>query len=80
MSTEHLPPLPWTYMVTARPGEHEGSGHVYIVDANGRKIANLWGNRDEKLATLAIIMDAAGKAETPPQQTANLDGAPPARA
>lgn len=59
---KNLPPLPWSYLITASPGKHEGSGHVYIIDANGRKIANLWGTADEKMATCELIMKEAGGA------------------
>lgn len=37
-----LPPGPFTWITTARPGEHDGNGHVYIVDANGRKMAAIY--------------------------------------
>ena len=57
-TAEHLPPGPYRYEVTAKPGEHLGNGHVYIVDATGRKIASCWGNRDEKLALAALVIEA----------------------
>ena len=56
-----IPPTPYSYMVTARPGEHEGAGHVYLVDASGRKIASLWGNPGEKIALALFVIDAAAK-------------------
>ena len=58
----HLPPGPYQYMVTAKPGDHDGNGHVYIIDANGRKIANIWGKPDEKMALAQLIIDAKGPA------------------
>ena len=33
-----------------------GSYHIYLVDANGRKIAAIWGKQDEKLATAELIL------------------------
>jgi hypothetical protein len=59
--TGKLPPLPWTYMITAPANRHPGSGHVYIADANGRKIINLWGDQDEKIRLAEMIIDAAAK-------------------
>ena len=56
-----LPPGPYSYLSTAREGQHAGAAHVYIVDANGRKIACIWGRPDEKLA-LADLIIRAGEA------------------
>jgi hypothetical protein len=53
-----LPPGPWSIEVTARKGEHIGSGHVYLVDAKGRKIASIWGTPDEKIAVIDFILAA----------------------
>lgn len=59
MSTDkHLPPGPWHYETTARVGDHDGKGHVYIVDADGRKITTVWGPADSKLATANLIIKA----------------------
>lgn len=58
MTDNHLPSGPFTYETTARPGEHDGKGHVYIVDGTGRKIASLWGPADTKLAMAAMIIEA----------------------
>ena len=57
--TEALPPRPWEYLTTARPGEHDGSGHIYIIDANGRKIASIWGPAETKMAIVNLILRAA---------------------
>jgi hypothetical protein len=57
--SDSLPPLPWSYVTNAPAGLHEGKGFVYLIDANGRKIGTVWGNPDEKLATVALIMDLA---------------------
>ncbi len=54
-----LPPLPWSYETNAPVGQHEGKGFVYLLDANGRKIGTVWGNPDEKLAVVKLIMDAS---------------------
>lgn len=58
IETSALPPGPYEPMVTARPGEHIGSGHVYLVDSNDRKIASLWGTPDEKIALANLIICA----------------------
>ena len=39
MYEQHLPPRPWSYQTNAREGAHEGGGFVYLLDANGRKMA-----------------------------------------
>jgi hypothetical protein len=54
---EPLAPAPWAYETTAIGADH-GRGHVYIVDANGRRIASLWGPSATKMATAALILDA----------------------
>lgn len=62
MSTRKtLPPLPWSYETNALVGRHDGTGFVYLLDANGRKIGTVWGTPDEKLAIVELIMDAADK-------------------
>jgi len=55
-----LPPMPYGYATTAQPGDYHGNGHVYIVDANDRKIAALWGKPDEKMALADLIIRASG--------------------
>jgi len=55
---KHLPGGPFLYRVTAPEGRHEGSGLVHLLDANGRKIAQLWGSPDEKLALAELFIDA----------------------
>jgi len=55
---DNLPPGPFQYEITAPPGEHEGNRHVYIIDANGRKIASMWGRKEEKMALAALIIEA----------------------
>lgn len=63
MSASNLPPGPYEYMTTAALDDHHGVGHVYIVDANGRKIASIWGKPDEKLALKDLILKARETAE-----------------
>lgn len=53
-----LPPGPWGTWVTARLAEHEGAGHIYITDATGRKIASIWGPKDQKVAIANFIVEA----------------------
>lgn len=53
-----LPPGPFSYWTTS-PTENHGEGHVYIVDANERKVAALWGQPSEKMAMAALIIEAA---------------------
>ncbi len=59
MTTDpHLAPGPWHYETTALPGDHDGKGHVYLVDANGRKIGTFWGPAETKIATANLIIKA----------------------
>ena len=53
-----LPPKPFSWITTARPGEHDGTGYVYVLDSRCRKIASLWGNRNEKVAMAEMIVAA----------------------
>lgn len=62
MNADDLPPLPWTYETNSQAGRHPASGFVYLVDANGRKIANLWGHLDEKIALAEFICEASKRA------------------
>ena len=57
-TTPDLPPGPFNLLVTALPGRHDGSGHVYLIDKDGRKIASLWGRQEEKIALVDLIIDA----------------------
>lgn len=52
-----LPPLPWD-MVTSEGADVRGQFHIYIVDANGRKIAAIWGSGGSKKLTADRILDA----------------------
>ena len=54
-----IPPGPFNYETTVPDfNDHHGFGHLYIIDANGRKIAALWGKPDEKLAMKDLILNA----------------------
>jgi hypothetical protein len=55
MTVNKLPPLPWTYETNHRIGKPVGSGNVYLVDANGRKIAALYCSPDEKIALAEFL-------------------------
>src|SRR3546814_10444253 len=61
-----LPPGPYCYQTTALPGEHDGKGHVYLVDAAGKKIASIWGNADVKMALVGLFIDASSHTDDPP--------------
>lgn len=56
-----LPPGPFEYMTTASLNDHHGMGHVYIVDATGKKVAVVWGKPDVKMAMAALIIEARDK-------------------
>lgn len=60
---DHLAPGPWHYETTALPDDHDGKGHVYLVDADGRKIGTLWGPAETKIATAKLIINARESAE-----------------
>jgi hypothetical protein len=50
-------PLPYNWTTSERPA-HNGAFHLYLVDANGRKIAAIWGQPGEKEETAKLIVDA----------------------
>lgn len=56
---KHLPPGPYAFHTTALPGQPIGNGHVYLVDANGRRIASIWGKGEEKIALVEMIIAAS---------------------
>jgi hypothetical protein len=58
MENLELAPGPWSYETTAAPGTPDGNGHVYIVDATGRRIASLWGPARVKMATAQLMITA----------------------
>lgn len=53
-------PLPWRYE-TSRTADASGRAHLYLVDANGRKIAAIWGGYEEKFETAQLILDAVNR-------------------
>jgi len=62
----NLPPGPYSFeTITARGGD-EGNGHVYILDATGRKIASIWGKGAEKLALAELIIHARSRVKVTP--------------
>lgn len=74
-----LPPKPYHYMTTAKPGDHEGFGHVYLCDVTGKKIASLWGKPDAKKALLQLILDAANGESADATKTAAAKSPAPER-
>jgi hypothetical protein len=60
--SRHLPPGPYSYMTTAKAGDHDGKGVCHVLDGNGRKVAVLWGSPNEKLALAELIIDAMDSA------------------
>ncbi|MCG8506218.1 MAG: hypothetical protein MI755_16560 [Sphingomonadales bacterium] len=59
-----LPPGPYGYETTSPEGKHLGRGHVYLTDANGRKIACLWGTATEKVALATLVIEAMDRPMT----------------
>lgn len=51
-------PRPWA-IEWSKTVTQNLSQHVYLVDANGRKIAAIWGKPDEKIATAEMIVALA---------------------
>lgn len=50
-------PLPYGF---TEIGTHGGTGsHIYIIDAEGRKIGVVWGKREEKPYTAALFLAGA---------------------
>ena len=62
--SEKLPPLPWSYETNSYVGKHPGSGNVYVVDANGRKIAAIYCSPEEKIALAEFICAASELAKS----------------
>jgi hypothetical protein len=48
-------PRPWDWIWV---GAGDRTGHIYIVDENGRKIAAIWGKAGEKEKTADLIIAA----------------------
>lgn len=62
-----LPPMPWTYETNSTVGKHPGSGNVYLVDANGRKIAVLYCSPAEKIALAEFICAVSEQQNSDPR-------------
>lgn len=60
MTDASLPPLPWDWVASATPTSN-GMFHIYLIDANGRKIAALWGKADEREAAAKHIVALVNK-------------------
>jgi hypothetical protein len=57
MRKEELPVFPWDWTSSALPTAN-GHFQAYLVDANGRKIAAIWGKGKEKQAIADFILMA----------------------
>jgi hypothetical protein len=55
MTKQTLPPFPWDWVAAGAPSNN-GAFHAYLVDANGRKIAAIWGKGTEKEAIADFIL------------------------
>lgn len=53
-------PRPWSTTTVGAPAS--GGFHIYITDANGRKIAAIWGGGEEKASTAELIVGAVNAA------------------
>jgi hypothetical protein len=56
---KNLPPIPWTYETNSLAGKPPGTGQVYLVDANGRKIGAIYCSPEEKIAIAEFICEAS---------------------
>jgi len=54
-------PLPWDWAAALRPTAN-GHFQIYLVDANGRKIAAIWGKPEERQAIAKHIVALVNKA------------------
>jgi hypothetical protein len=57
-------PRPWDWVFVSTDTA-SGGGHIYLVDANGRKIAAIWGKGGEKEATADLIITAVNAEAAP---------------
>ena len=53
-------PRPWNWVAVG--ANASGGHHVYLVDADGRKIAALWGKADEKAAAAQLVVNLVNEA------------------
>jgi hypothetical protein len=56
-----LPPFPWDWMAAGSPTAN-GNLHTYLIDANGKKIAAIWGAHSDKKLVCDFIVDAVNAA------------------
>jgi hypothetical protein len=63
-----LPPFPWDWMATGKPTAN-GSMHTYLIDANGKKIAAIWGANSDKKLVCDFIVEAVNAAAPKPTET-----------
>lgn len=55
-----LPPLPFDYESNRLANsKHEGAGHVWLLDANGKRIANIFGTGRQKMALVKLMIEAS---------------------
>jgi hypothetical protein len=54
-------PRPWDWQWVSAGAT--GRGHIYILDASGRKIAAVWGKAGEKEHTADLIIDSVNEIE-----------------
>lgn len=59
MALSDLAPRPWDW--TWIPAGN-GGGHIYLTDANGRKIGVLWGKPEEKKAAAELLVSMVNEA------------------
>ena len=58
LQTAH--PRPWNWVAVG--ANASGGHHVYLVDANDRKIAALWGKAEEKMAAAELVVKLVNEA------------------
>ena len=52
LKVAHPRPWNWTWV----GANASGGGHIYLTDANGRKIAAVWGKANEKQAAAELVV------------------------
>lgn len=55
--TRNFAPAPFNWQ-TSRTFDAKGVFNAYLLDANGRKIAAIWGRGEEKIATVHLLAAA----------------------
>ena len=64
-------PRPWNWI--AIPAHTSGGHYLYLVDADGRKIAAIWGKVNERPHTAQLIVEAVNAAGAGPRRDATLE-------